>query len=288
MRPTTDHLLARARDATDMLRRCELCERRCAVDRIAGEPAPCGLGASSRCFKRHLSYAEEIDLIPSYMVYLAGCNFRCEFCVQAPTCFDPLRGELVHPGTLANECLRQVDAGATTINLLGGEPSIHLHTILELAAAAPRHLPLILNSNFYMTPPVLDLLEGVVDIYLADFKFGNDACASRIATVDRYVEVVTRNLLHAARQRESGARLIVRHLLMPGHLECCFRPVAAWMDAHLPDVPFHVMEGYVPAWRAATSRRSPELARTLDRADRAAARGVMVQLGVSARRGACA
>ncbi|CAG1004168.1 hypothetical protein PHYC_03120 [Phycisphaerales bacterium] len=285
---TREQLLERAYQTKSSLRSCTLCERRCGVDRLAGQPAPCGLGAETHCFKRHLSYAEELDLIPSYMVYFAGCNFRCAFCVQAPTCFDPIRGERVDPEALAAECGRQVDQGATTINLLGGEPSLHLHTILELAAAAPRPLPLILNSNFYMTPEVLDLLDGAVGIYLADFKFGNDTCADRIAGVDRYVEVVTRNLLHAARQRAGGARLMVRHLLMPGHLECCFKPVAAWMAEHLPDVPFNVMEGYVPAWRAAEGRRNPELTRTLDAGDRAAAREVLVRLQVSARKEICA
>lgn len=281
---TREHLLERAHKVKESLRSCTICERRCGVDRLAGEPAPCGLAVDTHCFKRHLSYAEELELIPSYMVYFGGCNFRCAFCVQAPVCFDPARGERVWVESLAKECGRQVQAGATSINLLGGEPSLHLHTILELAAAADPSLPLILNSNFYMTPEVLDLLDGAVQTYVADFKFGNDACASGIAGVERYVEVVTRNLLHAAKQRAHGARLLVRHLLMPGHLECCFKPVAAWMQSHLPDVPFNVMEGYVPAWRTTTSTRHPELSRLLDATDRASAREVLVRLQISANR----
>lgn len=286
MRLTTEQLRSRARLARDSLRHCTLCERRCGADRLAGGPAPCGLGADAHCFKRHLSYAEEIDLIPSYMVYFAGCNLRCAFCVQAPTCFDPIRGERVNPESLALECSGQVERGATTINLLGGEPSLHLHTILELAAAAPRRLPLVLNSNFYMTPGVLDLLDGAVEVYLADFKFGNDACAARIGGVDHYMEVVTRNLLHAAKQQAGGTRLMIRHLVMPGHIECCLKPVAAWIHEYLPEVTFNVMEGYVPAWKAVGSVRNPELTRTLNASDRAAAHEVVVQLRVSARRGA--
>lgn len=182
------------------------------------------------------------------MVYMGGCNFRCRFCVQAPSCFAPSLGVPMNPTDAAADFSRAVARGARTINLLGGEPSLHLHTILEIAAAAPEPLPLALNSNMYMTPQVIDLLEGVISLYIADFKFGNNACASRLAGLDRYVEVVERNLLLASKH----SRVLVRHLLMPGHLDCCFRPVATWLAEHLPEAPFTLMTGYVPAWRASS------------------------------------
>lgn len=227
--------------------------------------------------------AEEVELVPSYMVYLGGCNFRCAFCVQAPACFDPFRGEQVDPAALASHCIKLVAQGVTSINLLGGEPSLHVHTILEVAAAASdlgRTLPLVLNSNFYMTPEVLDLLDGVVSVYLADFKFGNDACAARIAGVERYVEVLERNLLDAhARAARHGATMLVRHLLMPGHAECCLAPVARFVESHLPDATFHVMDSYVPAWRAAGGNAAnPELSALLSEHDRHAAAGVLASV----------
>ena len=83
--------------------------------------------------------------------------------------------------------------------------------------------PIVWKSDFYGTDEAFDLLEGVVDTYVADFKFGNDQCARQIARVDRYLEVVTRNLLRACCQ----GRLIVRHLLLPGHFDCCYRPIVA-------------------------------------------------------------
>lgn len=230
-----------------MLRACTLCERRCGIDRIAGQPAPCGLGHETWCFKRHISYAEEIELLPSYMVYLGACNFRCRFCVQGPGCFVPAEGSRVDPAEAARDFERLVDRGARTINLLGGEPSLHLHTILEIAAASDRHLPLVLNTNMYMSPEVIDLLDGVVDLYLADFKFGSDRCAASLAGIDRYVETLQRNLIHASRTTP----VIVRHLLMPGHFDCCFRPVVDWLKSTLSDVGFSLMTSYVPAWRTA-------------------------------------
>lgn len=268
-----EEILLRAAGVRAGLSRCVLCERRCGADRREGIShagdavrARCGLGESTHCFKRHVSFGEEAELLPSYMVYFAGCNFRCAFCVQAPECFDPGRGPLVETNELAKECKEAVGHGARTINLLGGEPSLHLHTFLELAAAGlssrDEPLPLVLNSNFYMTAEVIDLLEGVVTLYLADFKFGTEACAKSIAGVDRYWEVVTRNLLHARDQCErTGARMLVRHLVMPGHVECCTRPVVAWMRERMPEVRFHVMDGYVPAWRA---QNHPMLGRLLN------------------------
>jgi putative pyruvate formate lyase activating enzyme len=257
-----------------MLRSCSLCERRCGVDRTAGERAPCGLGEETWCFKRHVSFAEELELLPSYMVYLGGCNFRCRFCIQAPDCFDPRRGTRVHPAQDALDFADAVRQGARTINLLGGEPSLHLHTILEIAAAAKTPLPLLLNSNMYMSPEVVQLLDGVVALYVADFKFGNDVCAKELAGVDRYVEVVTRNLRLAA----SKANVIVRHLLMPGHHDCCFRPVAEWMAEFLPGIRFELMKSYVPGWRAAG--RHDGLGRLLTSKERERASGELVQIRV--------
>jgi putative pyruvate formate lyase activating enzyme len=92
----------------------------------------------------------------------------------------------------------------------------------------------------------------VVDIHVADFKFGNDACAERIAGVPRYMATVGRNLLRA----RVSAELIVRHLLLPGHFECCFLPVAGWLAEHLPSVPFSIRDGYLPRWQA---RHHPDL-----------------------------
>lgn len=266
-------LRERAARARSMLRSCEVCERRCGVDRLAGERAPCGLSDQTWCFKRHVSFAEELPLLPSYMAYLGGCNFRCRFCVQAPACFDPRLGIQVRADEVARDFERVVAKGARTINLLGGEPSLHLHTILEIAAEAEEPLPLVLNSNMYMTTEVIDLLAGVVEMYLADFKFGTDACARSLAGVDRYVEVVTRNLRLAAAQ----APMIVRHLLMPGHLECCFQPVVHWLAENLPEVPFTLMTGYVPAWRAVGH---DTLDRLLTQDEREQAEALVAELGL--------
>jgi len=233
-----------------MLQHCTLCELRCGVDRTQKEPCPCHLGADTYAYKRYVSLNEEFSLTPALRIFLGGCNFRCRFCDEGPDCFQQGYDESVQPERFAAELVMALDAGAKTISLIGGEPSLHTHTILATAAAADRPLPLVLNSNLYMTPEVLDLLDGVVALYLADFKFGNDDCAKRLAGVPRYMDIVCRNLKRAA----PCTKVVVRHLLIPGHFDCCFRLVVDWMAANLPTVPFQLYTGYVPCWRASADR----------------------------------
>jgi putative pyruvate formate lyase activating enzyme len=251
--PTAAELWERARHVRAELASCELCEHRCRIDRLnrgAPDSSKCGLHDQTYCFKRHVSFAEELSLLPSYMVYFGGCNFRCSFCIQAPRCFDGRRGALVDAQQLARDSIAIVGKGARTINLLGGEPTLHLHTILELAAHAAEsgeRLPLAINSNMYMTPGVIDALDGVATMYIADYKFGNDRCAMELANISRYTSIVQRNLLHAQRT----ARVLVRHLVMPGHIECCMLPFAAWMQANMPNAEVTLMTGYAPSYRVA-------------------------------------
>jgi putative pyruvate formate lyase activating enzyme len=125
--------------------------------------------------------------------------------------------------------------------------------------------PIVWKSDFHFTPEALDLLCNAVDVYVADFKFGNDACARRIASIDRYVSIVTRNLLLAAQR----GNLIVRHLLLPGHFDCCYRPIVDWMKEYLPSAKFSIRDGYLPSWQAT---RHAELAHHLKPAEGRAAR----------------
>lgn len=103
------------------------------------------------------------------------------------------------------------------------------------------------KSDFHMTPEALGMLDGVVSTYVADFKFGNNRCAKELSGIEHYVEIVRRNLLAASMQ---NARLIVRHLLLPGHETCCYPPVAQWMLNELPQAAFSLRDSYLPSWRA--------------------------------------
>ena len=252
---------------------CALCEHRCGVDRLAGERGPCKAGAVPRLFRHRIEYGEEADLIPTHEFYLSGCDLRCVFCIAGINAFDPSRGQ-----ELTSELFNQTVAwgqrqGARNIQWVGGEPTIHLPALLELMVDCPDLPPVVWKSDFFCTPQAMDLLDGVVDIYVADFKFGNNTCARRLSGVDDYVRIVTRNLRQAATQ----GRLIVRHLLMPGHRDCCCRPIVRWMRENLPDIEFSLRDGYLPSWRAGGF---VELARPLARDDGAASRELALAAGL--------
>ena len=139
---------------------------------------------------------------------------------------------------------------------VGGEPTIHIPAILEAMADRSTLPAIVWKSDFYGTPEAFALLEDVVSVYVADFKFGNDECASRIARVSDYVRIITRNLqIPSVRPN-----LIVRHLLLPGHFECCYRPIVEWLSTQLPSVKFSLRDGYLPRWQAS---RLPELSTPL-------------------------
>lgn len=225
-------------------------------------------------FRHRVEYGEEPELVPSHLFYLSGCDLRCTFCIAGRNAFDPSLGRPL-TSDFFNECVawgrRQ---GAGNVQWVGGEPTIHLPAILDVMSECLDLPPVVWKSDFHGTPEAFELLEGVVDVYVADLKFGNDGCARRLAGVDDYVRIVTRNLVRVA----SASRLIVRHLLLPGHEECCFRPVARWMQSHLPDTPFSLREGYLPSWRSGSFA---EIARPLDPGHGVRARGFAHQMGLT-------
>ena len=112
--------------------------------------------------------------------------------------------------------------------------------------ALPDDVKLIWKTNAHASAQSRELLNGIFDVWLADYKFGNDACAQRLALVPNYNEVVCENLLWANEHSE----LIVRHLVMPGHVECCWKPVAAWLAENLLGVKVNLRSGFWPAWKA--------------------------------------
>jgi putative pyruvate formate lyase activating enzyme len=128
--------------------------------------------------------------------------------------------------------------------------------VLEFVAELPDSARLVWKTNAHGSAEARKLLDGMFDVWLADFKFGNDECALRLAKVPDYVRIVRENLLWATEQSE----LIVRHLLMPGHIDCCWRPVAEWLAAELPGVKVNLRSGFWPAWHAG---RHPELRGTV-------------------------
>jgi putative pyruvate formate lyase activating enzyme len=271
---TIDVTESRQERAQQHYQRCLLCEHRCGANRTAGERGPCKAGAEARVFRHRVEVGEELELIPSHLFYLSGCDLRCVFCIAEENAFDPRRGVLLTGEFLGEAVEWGRVRGARNIQWVGGEPTIHIPSILRAMAECTRLPPIVWKSDFYGTPEAFDLLDGAVDVYVADLKFGQDQCARRIAGVDNYFAVVTRNLRSVAAKYD----LIIRHLLLPGHFDCCFRPIARWLHDNMPDAKFSIRDGYMPKWRA---RHVPELATCLDRCDAVRARTLAGEYGLN-------
>jgi putative pyruvate formate lyase activating enzyme len=239
-----------------MLADCRFCAHNCGVNRLTGPNGWCHAGAEVRFFSAQVEVSDELELIPTFAVALSGCDLRCDFCVTGASSWYPRAGAGFDAGTMAAKARAALQNSARTIMILGGEPTIHLPAALELVSLLPETAKLVWKTNAHGSAQARALLDGMFDVWLADFKFGNDACAQRLARVPNYVRVVEENLLWAVGHSE----LIVRHLLMPGHVECCWRPVAEWLAANLPGVKVNLRTGFWPGWHAA---RHVELRRTV-------------------------
>lgn len=231
--------------ADRMLQDCHFCERHCGVNRKAAIGF-CGVTDQSSYFFEQTLWGEEPPLVPSHEVFFSGCNLHCKFCYSWESLLDPTRGKAVDPEAFANLISSRRKEGAANLNLIGGEPTVHLAAILSALRLVDEPTAVVWNSNFYMSEQTMRLLDGVVDLYLGDFRFGSEACARNIGGVERYVETAARNFLTAAKAGD----LIIRHLVLPGHVDCCLRPIADWVATNLPKVPFNLMFQYTPFFEA--------------------------------------
>jgi putative pyruvate formate lyase activating enzyme len=189
-----------------------------------------------------LYYGEERELVPSHQIHFAGCNLRCEFCVVSEWNEAPLAAEVIDFDEMAGRITSCQREGAKTLNFVGGEPTVHLHGVLELLSRVNPGIKVVWNSNMYYNDIVDELMAGLVDVYLADFKCSNNTCAEVLLGANNYVEVVIRNILKAVRR----ADVIVRHVVLPGHGDCCLKPILSWLRTEVPNVKLSLRGNYVP------------------------------------------
>ncbi len=234
--------------ARSMLGSCNFCERRCGADRAAGKPGTCHVEAAPRVSSAFLHFGEEGPLVPSGTIFFSGCNFTCAFCQNEDISTDPTNGIPVTPQKLADMATSLAMDGARNINYVGGDPTPNLHAILESLAFQDAHVAQLWNSNNYNTPEAMRLLLDVMDIWLPDLKYGNDSCARRLSGVDRYWAVLTRNLklVHDEMVVPGYASLVIRHLVMPGHVDCCSVPAIEWIAREIPLAMVNIMGQYRP------------------------------------------
>ncbi len=230
--------------ARRQLESCTLCQLRCGVNRWNGELGVCESPRDAYYGGCFLNWSEEKHLIPGIMVYLNGCNWQCVYC-QYPQHLPPQAGQLLEPHALSKRIDELHLQGGKTIHWIGGNPDQSLWPVLATLAAYNSDLQVVWNSNGYASEEALELLDGVIDTYLIDFRYWDDACGSKYGAAPHASETIQRNLKIIARQH---ADLIVRHLQLPGHFECCTKPILYWISSQLPVARLNLMNGqYRPA-----------------------------------------
>jgi putative pyruvate formate lyase activating enzyme len=257
-----------------MLSSCCLCAHNCGVNRLAGEKGVCGAAEQPRFFSAQVEVGDELQVNPTFAIAFSGCDLRCDFCITGFSSWNSRAGSLAEPSHLAARAMAALENGAESIMILGGEPSIHLPFVLAFVAELPDTACLVWKTNAHNSRKARSLLDGIFDLWLADMKFGNPLCAKRLAGVPDYMAVVTENLIWA-RQR---ADLIVRHLLLPGHLDCCWKPIANWLMTELPGVKVSLRTEFWPAWHF---RRHGELRGTVSAAEAQRALRIADEFGLN-------
>ncbi len=280
-----DSLLELCRELVQrMLAHCNFCRWDCQVDRSQEtKHGACKLAEKTRVSSYFHHPGEELvyrGRRGSGTIFFTSCNMRCSFCQNGDISTDKDNGEEVDARTLATMAWLLRMEGCHNINWVGGDPAIHLHTIVEaiallggafakpsrddlaralpvkadhfhLAALSPEqgthggafNAPMLWNSNFYLSDPAMKILRLLIDVWLPDFKFGPGRCAVTLARTPHYWETVTRymKLIH-----DWGEDFTIRHLVMPNHVECCSYPVLDWIAEVMPEVPVNIMDQYRP------------------------------------------
>jgi putative pyruvate formate lyase activating enzyme len=229
--------------ADRLFQACCFCEHKCKVDRRK-TTGKCGV-QESRIASEFLHFGEETVLVPSHTIFFFGCTFHCVFCQNWDISQLPC-GTTREPEFLVTAIEQRKNQGARNVNWVGGDPTSNLLYILKVLQKLDSNIVQVWNSNMYCSEETMKLLHGVMDLYLTDFKYGCDSCAKRLSKVDGYTSVVERNHLLANQHGE----VLVRHLVLPNHRDCCSKPILEWIAKNLPDVAVNIMAQYRPEYNA--------------------------------------
>ena len=224
------------------LQRCDLCPNQCGCDRLSGKTGLCGNTNAPTIYQQFLHTGEEITLVPAFIINMSGCSLAC------PTCSERCRfGQNLLPIGNAEKYAQAMAryfnrAGMPkSIEWIGGEPSTQLLFVLEvsyhlktLAVSAPIYL----NTNAYFDASLLDLMHGLIDGFVFDLKC-TESCQHIAGGFAQYYKTATLVIEKAVRAFPGNH--ILRHLVMPGHIDCCTKPIIEWCRDHIPTVTFNLM-----------------------------------------------
>jgi len=272
-----------------MLASCEICPRRCKANRMKGASGFCKTGCAARVYNFMPHHGEEPPLSGkrgSGTIFFAGCTMACAYCQNFE--FSQLKnGREVEEEELAGYMLTLQKQGCHNINLVS--PTHVLPQILmALSLAIPRGLaiPLVYNTGGYELPEILKLLDGIVDIYLPDSRYGDAAFAARFSNAPDYVEHNQAALIEMHRQtgipQFDGKGIIlrgviIRHLVLPHQVSGTER-IMEFIAAKLsPESYISLMSQYLPCYKADQHK---ELSRRITYREYAAAQKIMEKYGL--------
>ena len=237
---------------------CRLCPRNCGVNRLEGQRGFCGADAKIRAARAALHMWEEPCISGregSGALFFSGCSLGCVFC-QNRSISRGERGKEVSPERLVEIMLNLQEQKANNINLVtAGHYVPQVGAALALAREQGLCLPVVYNSSGYEKPETLRLLEGLVDIYLPDFKYMSPELAASCSRAPDYPEIAKAALEEMVRQAGSPqfdergmmtGGVIVRHLLLPGHVADSKRVVKYLYGTYGNRIYISLMNQYTP------------------------------------------
>jgi len=274
---SSGELTARAREFSAIYESCRLCPRACGVNRKKGEKGVCRAGTRVRVSGAHPHFGEERVLVGrggSGTIFFSHCNLLCVFC-QNYNISHGGEGDSIDDSALAGMMIQLQRIGCENINLVTPTHVVpNIVSALPEAVARGLRLPLVYNCSGYEPVEIIRRLEGIVDIYLPDFKFMDGSVAGRLTRgAADYREAAASSILEMKRQvgeltvDEKGIALrglMIRHLVMPENLAGTDKFVK-WVASELgPATYVNIMGQYRPEYKA---REIPELRRRITRGE---------------------
>ena len=241
---------------TDM-KNCSLCPRECGVDRTVSVGA-CGMGADITVAKAYLHPYEEPPISGtkgSGAIFFCGCSLRCGYCQNAAISHSKAGGQVMSIDELASAMLRLRDEGAHNINLVTAA-----HFLPKVKAALEKvkpglGIPVVYNSSGYEKVEALRMLDGLVDVYLPDFKYIDPIAAKKYSLAEDYpsvaIEAIAEMLRQTGKYVEIGGLVkrgtIIRHLVLPG-LSNDGVKIMEYIGEHFPAARVSIMSQYTPSF----------------------------------------
>lgn len=253
---------------------CLLCPRKCGINRSTGQTGVCGVSSEIKVARAALHYWEEPCISGkrgSGAVFFSGCSLHCVFC-QNREISDGKAGKLISKERLSDIFMELADKGANNINLV--TPGQYIPDIVWAvndAKSRGMKLPIIYNTSGYENVTDLKLLEGIVDVYLPDFKYMDSTLSARYSRAKDYPSVAKQALSEMVRQQPDVVidnatgliqkGVIVRQLLLPGHVNDAKAVLKYLYDTYHNHVYISMMSQFTPI----ALKDYPEINRTVTR-----------------------